>query len=82
VVTVNEVLDKILFKEIYPYIFDASIYMEEVYTSGELKIANGNINDIQTNYKIIANPGKLQIVYNKDANTITPAPVNTRLIIK
>lgn len=82
VVTVNEVLDKILFKEIYPYIFDASIYMEEVYTSGELKIANGNINDIQTNYKIITNPGKLQIVYNKDANTITPEPVNTKLEIR
>jgi hypothetical protein len=43
IVTVNELLDKILFKETYPYIFDASIYMEEVCTSGNTVIVDHDI---------------------------------------
>jgi hypothetical protein len=43
VVTVNELLDKILFKQTYPYIFDASIYMEEVCTSGNTIIVGHDI---------------------------------------
>lgn len=80
IMTVNEILDKILFKEIKPYIFDASIFMEDTCTSGEIKINNNNITWPNANYKIIANPGKLQIVFNKDENT--PLPVDTKLSIK
>ena len=82
VVNVNDLLDKILFKEIRPYIFDASVYMEEVCTSGNIVIANGNINDTLANYRIISNPGKLQIVYNADDSTVTPNPINTKLKIR
>ena len=82
IVTVNELLDKILFKETYPYIFDASIYMEEVCTSGNTIIVGHDI-QTQTDYKIILNPGKLQIVFNNESsNIILPEPIDTKLKFK
>jgi len=35
---INDLLDKILFKKQYPYIYDASIYMDKVETNGNVNI--------------------------------------------
>ena len=67
---INDLLDKILFKKEYPYIYDASIYMDKTESSVQLNINNIiDLKDIgekdaEAEYNIFVNNGKLKIVYH------------------
>ena len=85
-IRVNDLLDKILFKEIYPYIYDASVYMDLVETTGNVPINIASLKDFDNEegagvaqYNIFVNPGKLKIVYY-NSETIGDDP-NTKLLI-
>ena len=82
---INDLLDKILFKKQYPYIYDASIYMDKVETNGNVNInlsALGQFGserhdteiydykNATAQYNIFKNTGKIKIVYQQDANSI------------
>jgi hypothetical protein len=64
---VNDIIDSLLFKETYPYIYDASIYMEETETSTNVPINPFGLSDFDltatTTYNILVNTGSLKIVY-------------------
>ena len=83
---INDLLDKILFNEVYPYIYDASVYMDLVETAGNVPINIASLKDFDNEdgagvaqYGIFVNPGKLKLVYY-NSDTIGDDP-NTKLLI-
>ena len=84
---INDLLDKILFKKEYPYIYDASIYMDKTESSVQLNINNIiDLKDIgekdaEAEYNIFVNNGKLKIVYHQVDSLLNDPASNLNIYI-
>lgn len=84
---INDLLDEILFKKEYPYIYDASIYMDKTESSVQLNINNIiDLKDIgekdtEAEYNIFVNNGKLKIVYHQVDSLLNDPASNLNIYI-